>query len=80
MKVRIQKWGNSLAVRIPRAIANETGLNVDSDVELQTLNGQLVITPITSPEYKLDDLLMLVTDENLHDEIQTGAPVGNEAW
>lgn len=80
MKARIQKWGNSLAVRIPHAYASETGLGVDTPIEVEVINGQLVITPLTTPSYNLDDLLAQITDENRHDEISTGASVGNEAW
>ncbi len=79
MKTRIQKWGNSLALRIPKTFASEAGLEPDSEVELSLVEGQIVITP-TAPTYTLDDLLRGITDDNIHGEINTGAPVGNEAW
>lgn len=80
METRIQKWGNSLALRIPQAFAFEVGLAQDTPVELTLEAGQLVIKPILSERYQLDDLLAEITPENLHAEIDTGDQVGNEAW
>jgi antitoxin MazE len=79
MKTRIQKWGNSLALRIPRAFASEVGLEPDSEVEVTLVDGQIVIAPVTQG-YTLDDLLAGITEDNLHGEISTGTPLGNEAW
>lgn len=79
MRVRIQKWGNSLAVRIPRAFAEEAGLRDDSPVELQVIDGQIIIKP-ASETYQLDDLLARINEENLHGEIDSGDPTGNEVW
>lgn len=81
MKARVQKWGNSLAVRIPKAFAAELGLEADTHVELSVRDDTLVIERNEDlPEISLDDLLAGVTDENIHEEIRTGPPVGNEAW
>jgi antitoxin MazE len=79
MKTRIQKWGNSLALRIPKTLAQETGLDAESEVELSLVNGQIVIAP-TRPAYDLDDLLAQITDANRHSEVNTGAAVGHEVW
>lgn len=78
MNTRIQKWGNSLALRIPKAFADETGLESGSLVEIGVVAGQLVITPVRGLEYGLETLLAQVTEDNLHPEIVTGDPVGNE--
>jgi antitoxin MazE len=80
MKTRIQKWGNSLALRIPKSFAVEVGLEKDAPVEVSLVNGKLVITPVSEPELKLDDLLAQVTEENLHQEVDTGSAIGNEIW
>jgi antitoxin MazE len=77
--MRVQKWGNSLAIRIPRTFARETALEEGTEVELQLENGRLVIGPVTA-EYTLDELLERVTPETLHGEIDLGAPQGREAW
>jgi antitoxin MazE len=79
MRVQVQKWGNSLALRIPKSFANETDLSPGSDVDLSIEDGRLVITPLAKPRYSLDELLARVTPENRHDEVDTGPGVGVEA-
>ncbi|MBE9064740.1 AbrB/MazE/SpoVT family DNA-binding domain-containing protein [cf. Phormidesmis sp. LEGE 11477] len=80
MKTKIQKWGNSLALRIPKSFATETSLEPDMEVELSLVDGKLVIAPIEKLVYSLEDLLAGITAENIHEEIDTDASVGNEAW
>jgi len=80
MNTRIQKWGNSLALRIPKTFADETGLKSGSAVEISVVAGQLVITPVRGSQYELEVLLAQITEDNLHQEIITGDPIGNEAW
>ena len=79
MLVRISKWGNSLALRIPAPFAEETGIESGSEVDLTLEGGRLVITP-RAGTYVLDALLDEVTEDNLHREVDTGAPQGDEAW
>jgi antitoxin MazE len=80
MKTRVQKWGNSLALRIPKTFAVEAGLSADSVVELSLVKGSLIVRPITPQPLTLDELLRGVTDENLHGEWETGPAVGKEVW
>ena len=80
MQTRIQKWGNSLALRIPKSFALEAGFAQDSPVELILEKGQIVIRPVHEPVFTLDELMAGVTDENLHGEITTGPAIGNEVW
>lgn len=80
MKVRVQRWGNSLAVRIPKAFAEETHLEQDTLVDITLQEGGLAIRPVTRSKPTLEDLLARVTDENLHQEVDFGAPVGKEVW
>jgi len=80
MQTTIQKWGNSLAVRIPTAFAKETHVACGTAVELSVDDGRLVMDPRTEPEYRLEDLLKGVTKRNLHAEVETGGPVGREVW
>ena len=80
MKTRIQKWGNSLAVRIPRPFAEETNLREDSTVDVSLRNGKLVVVPIVEPSPSLEDLVKRITPRNRHGETETGGPVGNETW
>lgn len=80
METRVQKWGNSLALRIPKPLAVQIGLEPNSPVELSLRGKELVIEPVRSPGLKLDDLLADVTEFNLHGEVETGPAVGNEVW
>lgn len=80
MRIRINKWGNSLAMRIPAPFAEEAGIASGTEVELSLEEGRLVLTPRVSRPYALDDLLAGVTKRNLHDSIDTGSPRGGEAW
>lgn len=80
MLTKVQKWGNSIALRIPKAFADEIQIGADSDVELTIEAGKLIIAPVESKTYSLGELLDAVTPENMHAEVDWGEPVGNEAW
>lgn len=80
METRVKKWGNSLALRIPKPLAAEVGLEDDSPVELSLVDGKLVIAPVGEPEFRLEHLLAQVTKDNLHGEVDTGPAVGGEVW
>jgi antitoxin MazE len=80
MKTRVQKWGNSLALRIPKSFAAEAGLHADTAVELSLVEGTLVVKPVTQQPLRLEQLLRDVTDENLPGEWDTGTAVGKEVW
>jgi antitoxin MazE len=80
MKTRIQKWGNSLALRIPKSFAAETGLDQDALVDMALVDGKLIVTPVRIPSVTLEQLLAHITDDNRHEEHDTGPAVGTEAW
>lgn len=80
MQAKIQKWGNSLALRIPRPFAAEIGLEENSRVDLTLQDGKLVVTRVPPRRFTLDGLLAEVTDENLHREVNTRPAVGGEEW
>ena len=80
MHSKIQKWGNSLAVRIPRAFALEVGLSQDADVDVSVREGAVVVAPVKAPTYELGGLLARVTSRNRHSEEDFGHAVGREAW
>jgi len=80
MKTRVQKWGNSLALRIPKTFAAEARLSENTPVELSLVSGRLVVQPLAHEPLTLDDLLRGVTDQNLHTEWDTGPAVGREVW
>ena len=80
METIIKKWGNSLALRIPKALAEEAGLHYELSVELSLLDGKLVIAPIEHPKLDLEAMLDQITEDNLHSEVNIGPAVGQEVW
>ncbi len=80
MRTRVQKWGNSLALRIPKSFAAEIGLAENLAVDLSVAEGCLVVQPQPEQSLRLEDLLRAITDENLHGEWETGPAVGKEIW
>ena len=80
MKARVQKWGNSLALRIPRALALEAGLSIESPVEMTWVEGKLVIVPAADEVPSLEELVSQITPENRHNEVDWGEAAGREAW
>ena len=79
MRAAVRKWGNSLAIRIPKAIATKLRIEEKSFVEMRLEKGSIVVTPVRQ-DYTLEELLERVTDQNIHGEEDTGAPVGKEPW
>jgi len=83
MSQTIGKWGNSLAVRIPRSFAEQLHWDEQTEVEPKIVDGKLVIEAVSAaeiPYYSLEELLVGLTPDTAHAEIHTGRPVGNEAW
>ena len=80
MITAVQKWGNSLALRIPRAYAEETHIHDGSSVDLSLQEGNLVVRPVRKIVFSLDDLLKGVTPHNRHEAVDSGSAVGQEIW
>ena len=80
MKTKIQKWGNSLGVRLPKVLLQEAGIAAGSDVNLSLERGRIVLAPVRIPKYKLKDLVDQITPENRHEEVDFGPPQGKELW
>jgi len=78
MQTKIKKWGNSLALRIPKLLALDANLKQDSLVDISIEKNSIIIMPIGEKEYSLEKLLKGVSKNNLHGEFNTGAPVGKE--
>jgi len=79
MKATVQKWGNSLAVRIPKNISKDTSVTEGSNIDILVENGNIILSP-RKKEYSLKELLNNVTIENIHAEISTGEITGGEIW
>jgi antitoxin MazE len=80
MQTQIKKWGNSLALRIPKLLALDANLKQNKLVDISFDKGSIIITPIDEKEYSLGKLLEGVSKNNLHGEFDTGTPVGKEIW
>ena len=80
MVTKIQKWGNSLGLRIPKSLAMEAGVEEGATVDISVDAGRFVIRPIGKNRYELAELLTEVREDNLHYEIATGGATGREAW
>jgi antitoxin MazE len=80
MLTHIQKWGNSLGVRIPKNIAEDIQVEEGATVEMRVEEGTLVIAPIGKPAYTLEELVSKITPDNRHALIDSGLPRGKELW
>ncbi|EBL1739799.1 MazF-MazE toxin-antitoxin system antitoxin MazE [Salmonella enterica] len=81
IRSNVKRWGNSPAVRIPASVMQALNLNIDDEIKIELVEGKLIIEPVTNEiEFSLDQLVDGITDENLHDLIEWGAPVGGEVW
>jgi antitoxin MazE len=80
MQIQIQKWGNSLALRIPKSFAVETNIEQGSLVDISIEDGKLIITPTSKSKYTLDELLSGINKKNIHEEVETGHSIGKESW
>lgn len=80
MQTKVQKWGNSLGVRIPRPLADQARIGEGSVIDIEEKGGEIIIKLVAPAEYTLDELVSGITEENRHSETKTGAPVGREVW
>lgn len=80
MRTRVQKWGNSLGVRIPKSFADEIGIEPNSSIQMMIDEGAILIVPERDASWTLEALLAGVTDDNKPSEWDTGAPEGSEPW
>jgi antitoxin MazE len=78
MEAVIRKWGNSLGIRIPTLIAKGMNFNDGSSVELKNTTDGILITP--KAHLNLSEMLDKITEQNIHKEVETGSPIGNETW
>ncbi len=80
MRVQVKKWGNSASVRIPASVMTAASLRLDQAVDVREEGGRIVIEPIVAPTADLDSLLARMTPGTFHEDVDFGAPVGDEAW
>jgi len=80
VQTKIQKWGNSLGLRIPKSFAAEAQVEEGTTVDMSVQNGRLLLRPLRARKYTLNVLVRKVSRKNLHTEIRTGRAVGREVW
>ena len=79
MTTQVAKWGNSLALRLPKSVAVEARVSEGDDVEVTVKDGTIVISPARR-RYRIEELVKGITVKNRHPETAWGPPVGRETW
>ena len=79
MTIVINKWGNSLGVRIPQPVANKLGFTAGTVVMMEVVDNKIIISPVRK-KYRLVELLDGITPESIEGEYDWGEPVGKEVW
>jgi len=79
MRTRVHRWGHSLGIPIPEALAQEAGLDQDSSVDITLSGGRILVTPITETR-TLERLLAGISSENVHREMDSELIIGREMW
>ncbi len=80
MVTKLARWGNSLGLRIPKAVAEKISLQDGGEVEIRVEKGKLIVEPVAAKRYTLDELVAGITAANRHEETVWGPPVGREVW
>ncbi len=81
IRVNVKRWRNSPAIRIPATLMQALNLNIDDEVQIDLVEGKLVIEPVRSgSEFSLAELVEEITADNQHDLVEWGKPEGKEAW
>jgi antitoxin MazE len=76
---QIARWGNSLGLRLPKAVALEARIGEGDTVEMSVKDGEIVLRA-ARPAYSLRDLVDKITPRNRHGETDWGKPSGSEEW
>lgn len=80
METRVQKWGNSLAVRLSKDVVRESNIQEGTHVAVDVDDGKIVLEVKGTKRYSLRKLLAKVTRKNIHREFESGSPIGKEIW
>jgi antitoxin MazE len=80
MKVVVKKWGNSASVRIPASVMAAASLSLDQAVDVREEAGRVIIEPVRQEVFEIGDLVAAITDDNCHEVVDFGPPVGREIW
>ena len=80
METVVSKWGNSLALRLPKEISSTLDIINGSRVNIRVRKSKIEISLVEKESFTLDSLLSGINEDNLHKEISTGSSLGNESW
>ena len=82
MVTKIQKWGNSQGLRLPKQVLEDARLAVGDDVVVTARDGMIVIAPARRVRGKqsLKELVSRISEDYEPEEMDWGAPVGKEVW
>lgn len=80
MNTKVQKWGNSLGVRLPLSITKSLNIRPNTQIEIKLEGKKIVLKPIKKVEYNLSDLVNQINESNCHKEETFGNQTGNEIW
>jgi antitoxin MazE len=80
MATRIRKWGNSIAVRLPKYVAEAASLTEGTQVTIESRDGRVIVEPVCATVYRLDDLVRRINGHNRHGVVETGKFRGREVW
>ena len=81
MRAKIQKWGNSQGLRLPKSILEEASISIGDDVEIIAREGQIMVRPARARRrYRLEDLVARMPADYQVEEEPFGKPVGREEW
>jgi antitoxin MazE len=80
MEAKVKKWGNSLGVRIPKSISTKVGITEGTSIEFSIEGDKIILAPVPPKEYTIEEMILQVSEENLHYEITTDGPIGKEVW
>ena len=80
MHLTVQKWGNSLALRIPKAVAKQVNVHKGSRMDMSLGANKIILSSRDVKEYSLRALLKKANKKNLHGEASFGKPAGKEVW
>jgi antitoxin MazE len=78
MKTSAQKWGNSVAVRVPKSIVEKAGVRPRDSFDIDVVRGNIVLKPRLSRDFRLESLVKGITKRNVHEVVEFGPPVGRE--
>jgi antitoxin MazE len=80
IKTSVQAVGEGLGVPLPSIAVEKQGLRPGSELEVIVTKDAIMLLPVSKGKSKLDELVAQITDENMHELVDWGRPVGGEVW